>query len=594
MNLGEERQMVMILLHEDSDLSVEQVVEHTGKIPSATVHSSGPRIVCATLEKKDLSAIAALDSVHSIEPRYPIEPDTVVAREILGYTSPLTDPVGDRYKGEGEVVGVADTGFDMGSVTDTHPAFRDRVKTLTAVGRSVLTNDPDGHGTHVAGCVLGNSSGKSGWLCKGTAPSAFLVFQSLLDDNGKLVPTLFSQVFDATLKEGGYINNCSYGTSDPSAGFYGMDALTIDIYCNKNPEFIPVVSAGNRGEKPVGEQEIGWAATAKNAVTVGATQTTRPCNGVKYLARGGQVGGVDIVGAFSSPGQPPQADPSKPAALIKPDVVAPGVAILSAASRDPAVQLKKGPLGLQIRNGDVLDKFGETGDNNYMFQSGTSQAAPLVAGHIAVLRSAFIKERGYHPNSAMIRALLVHGTVDLSLAGGTCRGTAIAAAPNNIQGHGRVNIEASLNPLLKGTIFQGYFDPDEVLDPKAVPPIVGILPPMPIVKIITPNNPATSTFRATFAQIDLAAAKLQNRLFLRAEVGCTFTGGVNTPRVKQPGVMHDTAGEQVIERISVPSVPANTNISLEIHAVADNGVPSAIVAKTYFAVVWSVDYRGMV
>ena len=82
---------------------------------------------------------------------------------------------------------VADTGFDKGSITNVHPAFTGRVvKLYRSVARG-KTDDPDGHGTHVCGSVLGDGNSPSmGGVIQGTAPKARLVMQSLLDTGGGL------------------------------------------------------------------------------------------------------------------------------------------------------------------------------------------------------------------------------------------------------------------------------------------------------------------------------------------------------------------------------------------------------------------------
>jgi hypothetical protein len=40
------------------------------------------------------------------------------------------------FTGKGELVAVADTGFDKGSTTDVHPAFKGRVKKAVCAGPS--------------------------------------------------------------------------------------------------------------------------------------------------------------------------------------------------------------------------------------------------------------------------------------------------------------------------------------------------------------------------------------------------------------------------------------------------------------------------
>ena len=42
---------------------------------------------------------------------------------------------GTTFEGEGELVAVADTGFDLGSITNVHPAFTGRVAKLVPFGR---------------------------------------------------------------------------------------------------------------------------------------------------------------------------------------------------------------------------------------------------------------------------------------------------------------------------------------------------------------------------------------------------------------------------------------------------------------------------
>jgi subtilisin family serine protease len=83
-------------------------------------------------------------------------------------------------------VAVADTGFDKGSITNVHPAFKGRVKKLYALGRPGKKDDPDGHGTHVAGSVLGDGLSSTEGPVRGTAPKARLVLQSVLDENDGL------------------------------------------------------------------------------------------------------------------------------------------------------------------------------------------------------------------------------------------------------------------------------------------------------------------------------------------------------------------------------------------------------------------------
>jgi subtilisin family serine protease len=55
--------------------------------------------------------------------------------------------------GAGQIVGVADTGFDQ-----AHPDFTGRVIEVVALGRPNNASDPHGHVTHVAGSILADGS----------------------------------------------------------------------------------------------------------------------------------------------------------------------------------------------------------------------------------------------------------------------------------------------------------------------------------------------------------------------------------------------------------------------------------------------------
>jgi subtilisin family serine protease len=297
--------------------------------------------------------------------------------------------------GQGQVVAVADTGLDTGrNDSSMHEAFRGKITALYALGRSNNSNDPNGHGTHVAGSVLGN-----GATNKGMAPQANLVFQSIMDSSGGLggLPSNLSTLFSQAYTAGARIHTNSWGAA--VNGAYTTDSRNVDDYVRKN-DMAVLFAAGNEGPN---SGTISAPGTAKNAITVGATENLRP-------SFGSYADNINHVAQFSSRG--PTRD-----GRIKPDVMAPGTYILSARS------------SLAPNS-----SFWANHDSKYAYMGGTSMATPIVAGNVAQLREHFIKNRGITPKPSLLKAALIAGATDVGLG-----------FPNGNQGWGRVTLDKSLN-----------------------------------------------------------------------------------------------------------------------------------------------------
>jgi subtilisin family serine protease len=294
--------------------------------------------------------------------------------------------------GAGQIVAVADTGLDKGKNDATmHESFLGKINAIYSWGRTGDASDPHGHGTHVAGSVLGNAS------FKGMAPSANLVFQSIMDSSGGLgglptdLKTLFSQAWNA----GARIHTNSWGA--PVGGAYTTDSQAVDQYVYQNDMTI-LFAAGNEGPYA---RTISSPGSAKNAITVGASENNRPTFG-SYADNTNQIA------QFSSRG------PTKDG-RVKPDIVAPGTYILSS------------------RSSLAPDSsFWANYNSKYAYMGGTSMATPLTAGNVALLKEHFLKNKGIDAKPSLIKAALVAGATNL----GTTTGN---------QGWGRVNVEKSIN-----------------------------------------------------------------------------------------------------------------------------------------------------
>ncbi len=332
---------------------------------------------------------------------------------------------------------VADTGFDKGSTEDVHPAFTGRVLKLYPLGKAIPT-DPDGHGTHVAGSVLGDGFSESmGGAIRGTAPKAKLVLQSLLDPRGGLggLPEDLNNLFKVPYEQdGARVHTNSWGA--PTAGKYNVNCKEVDQFIWEHRDMVICFAAGNDGRDRdmngvIDSGSIASPGAAKNCITVGATENNRPELSKPYstlgryraepIASDGWCNNPEGMAAFSSRG-PTQGD------RIKPDIVAPGTVILSTCSREASIK----PF------------YGTSTDPLYAFLSGTSMATPLVAGCAAVVREYFQKKENYNsPSAALVKAMLINGAKDIS---GQYVPSEAGEIPNFSEGFGRVDLAATVAP----------------------------------------------------------------------------------------------------------------------------------------------------
>lgn len=386
-----------------------------------------------------LPELASVDEVRHIEEVREARLYNTAARGVLRMP---TDAAARGAEGKGEVVAVADTGFDKGSTTDVHPAFKGRVQRLYALGRTNRSDDPDGHGTHVAGSVLGNGSSTTVGPVRGTATAAKLVLQSVLDANGGLggIPDDLSDLFHPPYQnDTARIHTNSWGFID-SAGEYGQASEDLDRFVHKNRDLLVLFAAGNDGADGdangvIDPGSVGPPGTAKNCLTVGACENDRPDIALTYgqgfgypadpIRSDRMADDPDGMVAFSSRG--PVND-----GRIKPDVVAPGTFILSTRSR---VTTSQG--------------WGATADPLFMFNGGTSMATPLVAGCAAVIRNYMRQVKKLKaPSAALMKAAIINGAHNL---GGQYSPSEAGGTPNHSEGFGRVDVRGVVGPHAAGT-----------------------------------------------------------------------------------------------------------------------------------------------
>ncbi|KAF5547634.1 serine protease ABC transporter B family tagB [Fusarium napiforme] len=248
---AEESGTVDIVLQNRADDSAEdishRIQDSLGISPEDITIRDGASVIRLTGNNDKLQEIAKIDSVGSIQEVHKLTFFNNIAREILH--ADVTGPNTTIFKGAGQTVTVADTGFDTGNENNTHEAFTGRVKKLIPVGRSTKTNDLDGHGTHVCGSVLGDGhSEKMGGQIQGTAPEATLIVQSLLDSRGGLFGdserTLGSLLKEA-LDHESFIHTNSWGPIWRRQLEYNTASVDLDTFVSNHPEMTVCFAAGN-------------------------------------------------------------------------------------------------------------------------------------------------------------------------------------------------------------------------------------------------------------------------------------------------------------------------------------------------------------
>ena len=240
-------------------------------------------------------------------------------------------------------------------------AFVDFVNGLTS------PYDDYGHGTHVSGIIAGNGFDSLG-ARGGIAPDANLVSLKVLDGNGRgVISNVIAAIDWAVAHRAAYrirVINLSVGASVTES--YKTDPLTLAAKRAVDAGIVVVAAAGNLGRNALGQPQYGGITAPGNApwvLTAGASST-----------EGTPARIDDVVAPYSSRG------PSAIDYQAKPDLVAPGTGVVSLANPDSLMYITKSAF---LLNGSIA-----LSTKPYLSLSGTSMAAPVVAGSVALMLQA--------------------------------------------------------------------------------------------------------------------------------------------------------------------------------------------------------------
>lgn len=440
---------------------VEALADSVLAAPVQTVHDTYVNLRL-NVRGDRLAAIAAMDAVVNVEPfikpkLYDERQGQIVAGNVSG--APLS-PVGSDYlawlgghtfssdAGNYPIVVVVDDGVDNGSTNPVNSEFRE-LNGPGAASRLLFSVTPPGAGTSDASGPDGHGNINAS-IVGGYNASTGAAFEDASGFNyglgispyGRLANVrIFSPGFDVGLgnasmvsdyySRGARLSTNSWGAD--VAGAYDSfsqeyDALTRDAHGTTpgNQELLFLFAAGNAGS---GAGTTGSPGTAKNVLTVGASETSNPDAAAGDGCGLGGASGNDArdMAGFSSRG--PCSD-----GRVKPDIVAPGTFIQGAASL-PTFN-GSGVCGAATNDGnlpgtDALFPPGST----YTWSSGTSHSTPGVAGVASLVHEFLPRVYGLGtPSPALTKAFILHSGRHLTGSG------ANENLPGNNQGFGLVDM----------------------------------------------------------------------------------------------------------------------------------------------------------
>jgi serine protease AprX len=270
---------------------------------------------------------------------------------------------------------------------------------------------------HVAGLIGGDRT-----EMKGVAPGVTFVSLKVLDNSGigktsNVIKALQWAIYYKDVYDIDIINlSLGHPIYEPAAS----DPLVQAVEAAVRAGIVVVTSAGNYGSHPdtgeVGYAGISSPGNAPSAITVGAVRTFDTTSRTD-----------DVVAEYSSRG------PTWYDGYLKPDVVAPGHALVSAALTTQTLYLSLTTSRKTI-NG-----------RPYLALSGTSMSTAVVSGSVALMIEEARANYGDAPTPNAIKAMLQVSAFPMSDAAGTPYHL-LAQGAGGLNTIGAMSLASAINP----------------------------------------------------------------------------------------------------------------------------------------------------
>ena len=406
--------------------------------------------VAATVPAGSLASVRALPFIAHVSPDGAVQKCDDFTEGASGESAAF-----QQYglTGKGVIAVVLDSGVAPNPDLDTR-----YYNAVSFVPGDASPGDKCGHGTHVAGIIAGSGLSSSGPGYKhtfhGIARGAFVAGVRVLDQYGQgTVSSVLAgiQYVVAIKNKYRYTNpvvmNLSLG--HPVGESYTTDPLCQAVEAAWKDGIVVVCAAGNAGRVNTGN--TAGAANEGWGTSYGSIQS--PGND-PYVITVGAAKSVDGVHAHDKIATYSSRGPSRLDLVLKPDIIAPGNKVISLDAPGSYLATK-----YAVKDEVPMAFFAPSGasgmSSNYFQLSGTSMAAPVVAGAAALLLQANPK---LSPDTVKARLMVSADKWAAPDASGTPTGQADPCT----YGAGYLDIPAALQSSIVAT--QPALSPTLVMD----------------------------------------------------------------------------------------------------------------------------------